>query len=467
MRKFKNPFAINENKEVIYIKNGDIENKDKYKKCYCPTCGEKLLPRMGEKNTWHFSHSNNKECNGNFETSLHMYAKEVIRKNNKILLPEIRIFEYIDFNKMDSAFIQDLHKWEYENQERISSQIFINENVYTYKWIENEMKVNNFVPDCIVEIGGKKLAIEIFVTHAVDKDKEKKVKQSKIDMIEIDLNDIAEKMQDKEFDLERYILFDSLKWWIYKTRVKSEEEKLYNKIYNTKHYIANEKHTTKELFEKRIIENRKKEYEEKIKKYQEQRKEERRKYAIEHKEEYEKSKLKKIIRIIENYSLKKQKDDIHICNIPVKGEYAFDCTREVWQEKIYNKFILNREGKNIQLAKIISWIEKYSGIKYFKEFDYSKDAIWDSKYDAVRNYLLELEKLEIIKVLDYNINKWGEIEVVNSDMEREYYKFDKDNSELIVCKNCGELYEEEDVVNKFYIRNFGVDKNCFEEIILK
>jgi len=31
MRKFKNPFAINENKEVIYIKNGDIENKDKYK----------------------------------------------------------------------------------------------------------------------------------------------------------------------------------------------------------------------------------------------------------------------------------------------------------------------------------------------------------------------------------------------------------------------------------------------------
>lgn len=467
MRKFKNPFAINENKEVIYIKNGDIENKDKYKKCYCPTCGEKLFPRMGEKNTWHFSHSNNKECNGNFETSLHMYAKEVIRKNNKILLPELRVFEYLDFNKMDTAFIQDLHKWEYENQERISSQIFINENVYIYKWIENEIKINNFVPDCIVEIGGKKLAIEIFVTHAVDKDKEKKVKQSNIDMIEIDLKDIAEKMQDKEFDLERYILFDSLKWWIYKTRVKSEEEKLYNKIYNTKHFIANEKYTMKELFEKRTIENRKKEYEEKIKKYQEQRNEEKRKYAIEHKEEYEKNKLKKIIRIIENYSLKKQKDDIYICNIPVKGEYAFDCTREVWQEKIYNKFILNREGKNIQLAKIISWIEKYSGIKYFKEFDYSKDAIWDSKYDAVRNYLLELEKLEIIKVLDYNINKWGEIKVVNSDMEREYYKFDKDNSELIVCKNCGELYEEEDVVNKFYIRNFGVDKNCFEEIILK
>ena len=66
MQKFKNPFAINENKEIIYIKNGDVQNKDKYKNCYCPECGEKLIPRMGEKNKWHFSHPSNKQCNGNF-----------------------------------------------------------------------------------------------------------------------------------------------------------------------------------------------------------------------------------------------------------------------------------------------------------------------------------------------------------------------------------------------------------------
>lgn len=49
MQKFRNPFAVNEKKEIIYIKTGDIKNKEKYKNCYCLECGEKLIPRMGEK----------------------------------------------------------------------------------------------------------------------------------------------------------------------------------------------------------------------------------------------------------------------------------------------------------------------------------------------------------------------------------------------------------------------------------
>ena len=31
MQKFRNPFAVNEKKEMIYIKTGDIKNKEKYK----------------------------------------------------------------------------------------------------------------------------------------------------------------------------------------------------------------------------------------------------------------------------------------------------------------------------------------------------------------------------------------------------------------------------------------------------
>ena len=80
MQKIKNPFAIDENGEIICIKTGNVQIKDKYRNCYCPECGEKLIPRMGEKNKWHFSHLNNKQCNGNFETSLHLYAKELIKK---------------------------------------------------------------------------------------------------------------------------------------------------------------------------------------------------------------------------------------------------------------------------------------------------------------------------------------------------------------------------------------------------
>lgn len=258
MSKFRNPFAMNENNEMIYIKTGDVSNKGKYKNCYCPECGEKLIPRMGEKNKWHFSHFSNKQCNGNFETSLHLYAKELIKNNNKILLPNITVGEYLSFNKLDSSFTQDMHKWENENQERISYHIFIDKNIYSYKWIENEKRIDDFIPDCIVEIGGKKLAVEIYVTHEVDKEKEEKVKKSKIDMIEICLEDIKEEMQEEGFDLDQYILYNATRWWINKTKVEREEKKLYHLIYNTKNYILNKKYTKKDLYEQRIIRKRKK-----------------------------------------------------------------------------------------------------------------------------------------------------------------------------------------------------------------
>lgn len=91
-------------------------------------------------------------------------------------------------------------------------QKILKENVYSYKWIENESKISNFIPDCIVEINGKVLAIEIFVTHFVDKEKENKVRNNKINMLEIDLTDIVEQINNENFDIEKYILFDAIRW---------------------------------------------------------------------------------------------------------------------------------------------------------------------------------------------------------------------------------------------------------------
>lgn len=465
MQKFRNPFAMNENNEMIYIKTGDVNNKEKYKNCYCPECGEKLIPRMGEKNKWHFSHLSNKQCNGNFETSLHLYAKELIKRNNKILLPDITVGEYIEDNKMDTAFLKDMHKWENENQERITDKLFIKENIYQYKWIENEVKIDDFIPDCIVEIGGKKLAVEIYVTHEVDKEKEEKVKKSKIDMIEICLDDIKEEMQEEGFDLNRYILYNATRWWINKTKVESEEKNLYHLIYNTKKYILNEKYTQKDLYEQGMVRKRKKEYEEKMRILHEHQKEEKRKYAIEHKDEYRKNKIKKFLSVIEEY-IKKYKDNIAtVYNLPVKGEYVFNCSREIWQKAIYDMFILNRDGKSIQLAKIVSWVEKYSGLKYYKEFDYSKDEIWDSKYDAVKNYLIELKKYKIIDPLQYDITKYGENKILNGNINKANLKIKKEYKRNLVCKHCGEIFDNSDTINRFHLTNFELDKECFRKMI--
>ena len=166
----------------------------------------------------------NKQCKCNFESNLHLYAKELIKRSNKILLPDITIRDYIEYNKMDTNFLKDMNKWKMENNEEIKDKFFIKENIYQYKWIGNEMRIDDFIPDCIVEIAGKKLAIEICVTHEVDMEKEKKVKNSKIDMIEIYLSYIKEDMQDEGFDLDEYILSKAVRRWIFKTKVESQEK---------------------------------------------------------------------------------------------------------------------------------------------------------------------------------------------------------------------------------------------------
>lgn len=57
-----------------------MKTEKNIKKCYCPECGEKLIPKMGQKN-----------CQSNFETSLHLYAKEVIKNKNRITIPRLTI----------------------------------------------------------------------------------------------------------------------------------------------------------------------------------------------------------------------------------------------------------------------------------------------------------------------------------------------------------------------------------------
>lgn len=128
-------------------------------------------------------------------------------------------------------------------------------------------------------------------------------------------------------------------------------------------------------------------------------------------------------------------------------------------------FILNREGKNIQLAKIVSWVEKYSGLKYYKEFDYSKDEIWDSKYDAIKNYMIELKKYKIIDPLQYYITKYGENRILNGSINRANLKIRQEYRGDLVCKNCGEIFDNSDTINRFYLTNFELDKECFRKMI--
>lgn len=470
MDKIKNSFGLYKNKDIIYIKTGDYENSDKYKNCYCLECGDKLVPKMGKKNTWHFAHFSNKNCKTSFESGLHIYAKEVIKHNNRIRVPGLSIGGYFEDNQSDVNFLDDMHKWERENKDFITKKPFLEANIYKYKWISSETKIGNFVPDCIIEINGKKVAIEFFVTHEVDEIKKEKVFNQKIDMIEIYLGCVQYEINNEGFDLDQYILNNAISSWIYKTRIENKEKEIYDKIYNTKKYIVNEKYTRPELIKKREIEIQTKRQEEEEQRQNELIYQKKLQYVKDHRSEYENKKKQKIKELVEKYRAINQSMNVNVCNIPVKGEYAFDCEREVWQKKIYDKFILNREGSIIQLGKIIFWIENYSFLTYYSWFDtYNKNEIWNSKYDAVKEYLKKLEGIGVLLILDGRFTQWAEIKVIDSNKKRANLKLTNNNvcrdDKPKFCSHCGLVFEQTDNRESFYIDNFGVDKECFDEIL--
>ena len=67
--------------------------------------------------------------------------------------------------------------------------------------------------------------------------------------------------------------------------------------------------------------------------------------------------------------------------------------------------------------------------------------------------------------LDDYLNQWGEFKVLDSNKIKATSKISAESPKIKFCNNCGVIFEECDFINKFYIDNFGVDKECFEELI--
>ena len=172
--------------------------------CYCPQCGSKLVANKGNKKIHYFSHYNYEDCRGSIETSLHMLAKEIIAEEKRIKLPAL----YLNFPNS------------YKEKELIEPEIII-----TVASVHLEKKIDDIIPDIIVDKGGHKLLVEIYVTHDIDENKLIKIKKAGYSTLSIDLNDKAKDIT--KADLKNIIVNETNnKRWIYNKR----ENNLYKKF---------------------------------------------------------------------------------------------------------------------------------------------------------------------------------------------------------------------------------------------
>lgn len=181
----------NELKHVSEVANGLSCN------CICANCKQKLVAKNNPKNQRlaHFAHHSGIECDGAYETVLHLLAKSILYKTKQLRLP-------------------DFHRQSFLRKGKL---VTFDEVVKDGQRVNIGSKV--IIPDSIGKINGKEIFIEFAKTHFVDETKSELIKKSETACVEIDL---AEQLLDEDSLATFLKSSDESIYWLNNPRMEHE-----------------------------------------------------------------------------------------------------------------------------------------------------------------------------------------------------------------------------------------------------
>jgi len=172
--------------------------------CFCPSCGQQLVAKKGEIKEHHFAHYDSEECSGAVETALHIYAKNILEKEKRIVLPPVYLAN--------------------------SDKLLFSATEVNFDSIVLEKRIGNIIPDIVVLIKDKPLLIEIAVTHFVDRFKAYKIFELGYSAIEVNADGLFNSSYNKPFNNEdfatRLIEGTSFKRWINNSKQNFIDEQI-------------------------------------------------------------------------------------------------------------------------------------------------------------------------------------------------------------------------------------------------
>lgn len=145
--------AVNSDGQSVFI--DDVPNGKKCR-CFCKECKGALIAKQGNIKAHHFAHANGNDSIKCSQTALHLLAKEIITN-------EKRIPAFVN-GKIDFVSVE---------------------------LIEQEKNLGDIKPDLYAMYDDKPIAIEIFVSHAVDSIKFQKIQAHKLTTFEINLSELV------------------------------------------------------------------------------------------------------------------------------------------------------------------------------------------------------------------------------------------------------------------------------------
>lgn len=179
--------------------------------CVCSACQKPLLARKGAVRTHHFAHATRSDCPGPAETLLHRAAKEMVAT-----LTEIRLPAYTRCRSRREAL------W----MESPTGKLILREVSEHIESAKIETPIASIIPDVILTIKAKQLAVEIVVTHDVDTRKMRVYRNHDVPVIRISLGWQDQWLAPEE--LRQKLAQDlTCKAWLFHPKQRAHEAKWY------------------------------------------------------------------------------------------------------------------------------------------------------------------------------------------------------------------------------------------------
>lgn len=165
--------------------------------CVCPSCGHPLRARKGKKNVHHFAHDHAAgpwDCKTAFETSIHLMAKEILKEDGFLVLPELVIKRSAE----DQSGV--LHTEEAPVAMAAEK---------SFQRVELEKRLEGIRPDIVAYIDGNPVIVEVAVTSFAHQEKKLKIRKLGLPAVELDLSSVD--YSTSKADLREKIHLDTTK----------------------------------------------------------------------------------------------------------------------------------------------------------------------------------------------------------------------------------------------------------------
>lgn len=177
MEQVKYSYCVDEKGNLVHVRSLTPATRHAHK-LYCLQCGQEMIPNLGEKKAWYFSHKAETACDG--ESYLHKLAKRRIRE------------KFLNEESFPITFCRDVpcseskecpccsEKYICQRQDvEIPGDLKIWKGKLLYDTCREEIPFDGFRPDllltCSTKPGREPIFIEVFKTHQSN---EKKVNSS-------------------------------------------------------------------------------------------------------------------------------------------------------------------------------------------------------------------------------------------------------------------------------------------------